>query len=65
MNDLILLDLWFEKSAGGIFGFERNLLNDWIGFCCFMVIRDALFFFFLPMCAVLRLVAEKTLTKWL
>lgn len=46
MNDLILLDLWFEKSEGGIFGFERNLLNDWIGFCCFMVIRDALSFFF-------------------
>jgi hypothetical protein len=45
VNDLILLDLWFEKSEGGIFGFERNLLNDWIGFCCFMVIRDALFFF--------------------
>jgi hypothetical protein len=45
VNDLILLDLWFEKSEGDIFGFERNLLNDWIGFCCFMVIRDALFFF--------------------
>ena len=47
MNDLVLLDLWFEKREGDTFGFERNLLNDWIGFCCFMVIKDALFFSFL------------------